>query len=112
MNFLSRMPDHFVSKALVATAVIGFLTLGAASNLRADRYESCHRRIAKADHNLHEAIEHHGYGSPQAERARHNLRVAREHCWSSYHRWWDEDEHRWRTERDWRDEDHEHYRRP
>ena len=110
MNLLQRLPHYFGRKALAGTAVLGFVVFGTAPTLRADRYEACHRRIARADHNLHEAIEHHGYRSPQAERARHNLREAREHCWSTYHRWWDEDEHRWHTDRDWRDEDHEHYR--
>ena len=110
MNLSQRLPHFFGRKTLAATVALGFAVFGAAPNLRADRYEECHRRIAKVDHRLHEAIEHHGYRSEQTERARHNLREAREHCWSTYHRWWDEDEHRWRTERDWRDEDHEHYR--
>jgi hypothetical protein len=110
MNLSQRLPHFFGRETLAATVALGFAVFGAAPNLRADRYEECHRRITKADHRLHEAIEHHGYRSEQAERARHNLREAREHCWSTYHRWWDEDEHRWRTERDWRDEDHEHYR--
>jgi len=109
MNFLTSLRQPFGRMTLVAAAATGFTILTAAPNLRADRYEACHRRIARADHNLHEAIEHHGYRSPQATRARHNLAEAREHCWTSYHRWWDEDEHRWHTERDWRDEDHEHY---
>ena len=110
MNLIARLPHCFGRTALVATAAIGFTVFCAAPNLRADRYEECHRRIAKADHRLHAAIEHHGYRSAQADHARHNLSEAREHCWNTYHRWWDEDEHRWHTERDWRDEDHEHYR--
>jgi hypothetical protein len=109
MTFLSRLA-RFFGRTILAAVVIGFMMLSGATNLRADRYEACQRRIARADHRLHEAIEHHGYRSSQAARARHNLAEAREHCWTSYHRWWDEDEHRWHTDRDWRDEDHEHYR--
>jgi len=107
MKLIARLPHCFGRTALVATAAIGFTVFCAAPNLRADRYEECHRRIAKADHRLHEAIEHHGYRSEQAERRRHELHEAREHCWSANHRWWDEDAHRWHTERDWDDHDHD-----
>jgi hypothetical protein len=91
-------------------ALAGFLLFAAAPQVRADRERDCQKRIAKADHRLHEAIEHHGYRSEQAERAHHELTEERQRCWDTYHRWWDEDEHRWHTDRDWRDDDHEHYR--
>ena len=42
--------------------------LAGAPHLRAD---SCQQRIARYDHKLYEAIEHHGYRSEQAE-----------HCWN------------------------------
>jgi hypothetical protein len=90
-------------------ALVGFLLLTGAPRARSDDHE-CQERIAKADHKLHEAIEHHGYESKQAEHARHELREQRSRCWNAYHRWWDEDEHRWHSDRDWRDDDHEHYR--
>jgi len=45
--------------------------------------------IAKADHKLHEAVEHHG--------------------WNERHRWWDEDGHRWHSDRDWDDHDHDRH---
>jgi hypothetical protein len=96
----------FGKTALVAAALAGFLMFTGTPLLRADR-DDCQRRVARADHRLHEAIEHHGPRSPQAERRRHELREAREHCWSVNHRWWDEDEHRWHTERDWDDNDHD-----
>lgn len=99
--------------ALVAVAATGFMIFAGAPAARADheeRYENCHQRIVRADHNLHEAIEHHGYRSGQANRARRNLANARQRCWNSYHRWWNEDDRTWHTDRDWRDEDHEHYR--
>ena len=103
---------HYLGKtALIAAALTVFATLGAAPILRAnDRDEECQKRISKADHRLHEAIEHHGYRSSQADNARHNLTEAREHCWTTYHKWWDEDERRWHNDRDWKDEDHERYR--
>jgi len=90
---------------LAAAALAGFLVLAGAPHLRAD---SCQRRIAKDDHKLHEAIEHHGYRSEQAEHWRHELHEAREHCWNVNHRWWDEHEHRWHTDHDWDDHDHDH----
>jgi hypothetical protein len=88
---------------LAGTALLGFLFFVEAPRVQANESE-CQHRIAKADHRLHEAIEHHGWNSPQAEHARHQLHEAREYCWSTYHRWWDEDDRRWRSERDWDDE--------
>ncbi len=98
----------FGKTALVSAALVGLLTLTGAPHLRAD-HDDCHHRIAKADHKLHEAIEHHGYQSKQADRWRHELHEAREHCWSANHRWWDEDGHRWHTDRDWDDHDHDRH---
>lgn len=91
---------------LAAIAIGGFLLLAATPRAAADEHD-CQRRIARADHRLHEAAEHHGWDSPQAARARAQLREAREFCWGHYHRWWDEDAHRWRTERDWDEHDHD-----
>ena len=99
----------FGKTALAALALAGFLMFTGVPSLRADR-DDCQRRVARADHRLHEAIEHHGYRSEQAERRRHELHEARERCWNASHRWWDEHEHRWHTERDWDDHDHEHDR--
>lgn len=98
---------RFVPATLVTLALGAFLALGSAPRVRADEGE-CQRRVAKADHKLHEAAEHHGWDSEQAEHARHELREAREHCWAAYHKWWDEDGHRWHTDRDWDDHDHDH----
>jgi len=95
----------FRKTALAAAAFAGFLMFTAVP-LRADR-DDCQRRVARADHRLHEAIEHHGYRSEQAERRRHELHEARERCWNANHRWWDEHEHRWHTEHDWDDRDHD-----
>jgi hypothetical protein len=93
---------------LAGAALAGFLLFTAgAPGSRAD--DDCQRRISKADHRLHEAIEHHGRESRQADNARHQLREAREYCYNRNHRWWDEDGHRWRSEHDWDDHDHDHY---
>jgi hypothetical protein len=100
---------HFLGKTiLTAAALTAFATFGAAPSLRANDVD-CQKHINNADHKLHEAIEHHGYRSPQADHARRELTDAREHCWNSYHKWWDADTQTWHTDRDWRDEDHEHY---
>jgi hypothetical protein len=97
----------FRQVAFPAAALAGVLMFTAAPTMRAD--EHCERRIAKADHKLHEAIEHHGPGSEQAEHWRHELHEAREACWRENHRWWDEDEHRWHSDRDWDDHDHDRH---
>ena len=93
---------------LAGAALAGFLLFTGAPRLRAD--DDCQRRISRADHRLHEAIEHHGRESKQADHARHELHQAREYCWSHSHRWWDEDGHRWRSEHDYDDHDHDHDR--
>jgi hypothetical protein len=88
---------------LTGAALTAFLLFTSAPRLKADEAE-CQHRVEKADHRLHEAVEHHGWDSKQAEHARHELREAREYCYTTYHRWWDEDEHRWHSDRDWDDE--------
>jgi len=105
MHLLNK--NSFAKTLLAGAALSGFM-LFTAPNARADEHE-CQERIAKHDHKLHEAIERHGYRSRQAQHERAELREARQRCWTTYHRWWDEDERRWRSERDWRDEDHERY---
>jgi hypothetical protein len=97
----------FGRTALAAAALGSFLFFSSVPQLRADN-DDCQRRIARADHKLHEAIAHHGYQSKQAERGRHELHEARERCWNASHRWWNEHEHRWHTDQDWDDHDHDH----
>ena len=94
----------------LASLVVGVALLGFTAVPRAhadDKEEECRHRIEHADHNLHEAIEHHGPNSSAAEHARHELHEARERCWHDYHKWWDEDQHRWREQQDWDDHDHD-----
>jgi hypothetical protein len=95
----------FGRTAGAAAALAGLFLFTGAPQLRAN--DDCERRIAKADHKLHEAIERHGYESKRAEHWRRELRDARERCWNANHRWWDEDGHRWHSERDWDDRDHD-----
>jgi hypothetical protein len=89
-------------------ALAGFLLLTGAPNVSAGEAE-CQHRTDRADHHLHEAIEHHGWDSRQAERARHELHEAREYCWGQHHKWWDVESHQWREEHNWED-DHGHPR--
>jgi hypothetical protein len=91
-----------LTAALVAPAAVP----GAFAQSR-EEAERCQRRIQHAEHDLHEAIEHHGRDSRQADHERHELREAREQCWREHHRWWNEHEHRWHAERDWDDRDHD-----
>ena len=100
----------FRKTMLAAAALVGMLAFAGAPRASAEDYDRCQRRISKADHKLHEAGEHHGWNSRQADHARRDLREAREHCWNQYHRWWDEDGHRWHTDHDWDDHDHDHDR--
>src|SRR5260370_21697185 len=80
----------FLGRALlVSAALLGMLAFAGVPRASADEYDRCQRRIAKADHRLHEAIEHHGWDSRQADHARHELHEARERCWSERHRWCD-----------------------
>jgi hypothetical protein len=103
--------ESFWLKTGFAGAVLaGTLIFAGAPAVRADDEGSCQRRIAKADHRLHEAAEHHGWNSRQVVNARQQLHEAREYCWSHAKRWWDEDGHRWHTDRDWDDHDHDHDR--
>ena len=100
----------FLTRVILATAaLLGMMASAGAPTASAESYDKCQRRIAKADHRLHEAVEHHGWDSRQADRARHQLHEAREQCWNQGHRWWDEHEHRWRAERDWDEHDHDRH---
>ena len=95
-------------KSIIGTTVLAAgLTLFAGAGIA--KADDCQERIVKADHHLHEAIEHHGYQSEEAAKWRHILHEERERCWTANHRWWDEDGHRWRTDHDWDDHDHDYH---
>jgi len=101
-----KLKTQWIHHALAAAALsASFLFVGAAV-VRAD--DDCQKRIGKADHKLHEAIEHHGPQSSQAEHWRHELAEARAYCYEHEQRWWDEDGRRWRSDHDWDDHDHDH----
>jgi hypothetical protein len=91
---------------LVFAALTSLVMFTGVPVVQADNRD-CQRRIVSADHRLDQAVARHGVRSRQAERARNELRAARERCWNNGHRWWDEHERRWRTERDWDDHDHD-----
>ena len=58
--------------SVTLAALAGFLLFTGAPLVRANESE-CEHRTERADHRLHEAIEHHGWDSSQAEHARHEL---------------------------------------
>jgi hypothetical protein len=101
------MKSWICSLSIVVALVASAGAPRAFAQSREDVEERCQRRIAHAEHDLHEAIEHHGRNSHQANHERHELREARERCWHEYHRWWSERDHRWHEERDWDDRDHD-----
>jgi len=97
-----------VRKSLLAIAALaGFLLCVAVPRLQAEDQDRCQRRVAQAEHELHEAIDRHGRHSKQANHERHELHNARERCWRERHQWWDEHEHRWHKDRDWNERDHD-----
>ena len=97
-----------IHSMLAGVALAAAISLTATPALGA--YDDCQKRIAKADHKLHESVEKHGWQSSQADHWRHELAEARSYCWEHSHRWWDEDERRWHDQRDWNDHDHDHDR--
>jgi hypothetical protein len=75
-----------VRTLLLSAAILGLLAFAGAPRASAESYEACQRRVAKAEYRLHEAVEHHGWDSRQADHARHELREERERCWNEWHR--------------------------
>jgi hypothetical protein len=97
-----------VRKSLLSLVILTAVLLCAAvPRSRAEDLDRCQRRIAHAEHELHEAIERHGRHSTQANHERRELNKAREHCWHERHEWWEEHERRWHKERDWNEHDHD-----
>ena len=95
----------FISKLLtLATMAAGLVFV--APPAAAD--DGCQRRTAHVEHKLHEAIEHHGYFSRQANHWRQELHEARERCWRERQSWWNEHDRHWHHARDWDDHDHDH----
>lgn len=99
-----RMNTGNWKTVLGTTALAAGLTLFVGTGIA--KADDCQERTIKAHHRLHEAIEHHGYESRQADHARIELREARRYCWHG-HRWWDADANHWHSDRDWDDHDHD-----
>ncbi len=104
-----RGAKSFGRVLLATAALVGMLAFAGTPRAYAYDDERCERRIIKADHKLHQAIERHGWYSRQADHWRHELHEARERCWRERHRWWDEDGRRWHSDRDWDDHDHDRH---
>jgi hypothetical protein len=96
-----------VRTSLLSLVILAAVLLSAVPRLQAEDLDQCQRRVAHADHELHEAIEKHGRHSSQANHERRELHNVRERCWREQHRWWEEHERRWHTERDWDEHDHD-----
>lgn len=93
--------NRFLAAASLACALL--FSCAPLATARDDN--GCRRRLQQADHKLHEAIEHHGFNSPQANRWRNRLHEERERCWREHRQWWDVHENRWHRDRDWDDHD-------
>jgi hypothetical protein len=107
MQMRSRTKSNFFVTRLLTGATLAAVFLLAGTPRATGYDDGCYRRTAHAEHKLHEAIEHHGYNSRQADRWRRELHEARESCWRERHQWWNEHEHRWHHDHDWDDRDHD-----
>ena len=96
-----------VKTSLLSLVILAVLLSSGVPRLQAEDLDQCQRRVAHADHELHEAIQRHGRHSRQANHERRELHNAREHCWRERHQWWEEHERRWHKERDWDEHDHD-----
>ena len=108
MNLVGK---HYAARLWMLSSGIGAALIAPAAVPRAlaesrdEIDEQCQRRIQHAEHDLHEAIEHHRRDSRPAGHERNKLHEAREQCWREPHRRWDEHEHRCHDLRDWDDHD-------
>src|SRR5258708_19989853 len=70
----------FLRKTLLAAAaILGMLAFAGTPQASAEDYGDCQRRISRADHKLHEAVDHHGSDSPQAAPSPHDSPAPPEH---------------------------------
>ena len=99
MPLHTHLLKSLFGKAALATAALGgfLLFAGASSVQAADRYD-CNRdhAVRYDEHRVHEAIEHHGYYSREANYWRHERHEAYERCWRDrgYYRHYNRD-YRW-----------------
>src|SRR6516225_12302984 len=101
MQVSSQARVRAIASRWLPTATLAAVFLFGGAPGAAGLDDDCHRRTARAEHKLHEAIEHHGYYSRQADHWRHELHEARERCWREHKGWWDVDGSRWRRDHDW-----------
>ena len=106
MQLLNLTRVKAVAQHSLPAAALAAVFLFASVPGSAGHDDDCYGRTARAEHKLHQAIEHHGYYSRQADHWRRELREARERCWRERQQWWDEHGHRWHRDRDWDDHDH------
>ncbi len=71
---------HMFRKRALISLVIGGCLLFGAVPIKADRRSDCEKKIHKAEKNLDKEIRKHGEHSRQAEKRRHELEEAHEHC--------------------------------
>jgi hypothetical protein len=102
MNAFIENSAKLLGKATLATAALGGLLLFAGTpSVKANDGSDGDRRIDRAEWKLHEAIEHHGYYSCQADHWRHELREERERCWRERREWREHHDRNWhRYDRD------------
>lgn len=91
MQLSTYLVKSLISKPLLASmALCGFLLFAGAPGAKANDRDDYNRRSAVRydDHRLHEAIEHHGYYSRDANYWRHERREALEHGWRDRYGCW------------------------
>jgi hypothetical protein len=91
-----------LARTAIASVALGSLLLVGVPKAKADGWDDCNRRIAFTEYRLHEAIEHFGYYSPQANHWRHEHAEAYERLerYRYNHRREEWREHEWREHRD------------
>ncbi|HXM93228.1 MAG TPA: hypothetical protein VOA64_03075 [Candidatus Dormibacteraeota bacterium] len=78
-----RLLSSVFGKTAIATAALsGFLLFAGAPSVKAQNWGDCRSRVARAEQNLAEAIEDHGYNSRQARNSREALRIEQQRCWN------------------------------
>lgn len=87
------------ARVLPGAMLLVLALFAGAPRAKADDWDDCNRRIARANWQLHEAVEDYGYDSRQARHWRHELHEAyerQEHLRRKYRK------QQWR-DREWRD---------
>jgi hypothetical protein len=108
MQLHRHLVQKLLGKAGLATlAMGGFLLLVGAPSAKAQGWDDCNRRVANANYQLHEAIEHYGYFSRAAKYWRHEQHEAYEQL-ERFQR--QEARERARREHEWREHERREWR--